>query len=599
MSVFGPLLLAKTITPEQFGAVGNGVVDDTTAVQSAINAGQRLNKPVYLGKKTYGITNITFARPVGGSIYPPCIIGTPGGDDSSFSVLKRLSGGDTSYTLAPYGWVNNDNLYFGGGLFQDFTVDNSNIGYHAFVNCMSASVTLRVNAINCLGDGFIVPLSTKAGTDLQGALSQMKFIECRGKNCTGAGIRIMPPTTSFCSDGEIVDCNFSECEEYCMDVQSSAGFTISGNRMFNYLRGAPFAGTALSRINTGKSTRISDNVFGGDGISAAPYNLELNVSFFPAMVSYNSFDGAGAGMLVNFVNTGNNGLCRVTNNFFVSKGAAGQPQIVHGTDDGNAVIVASGNVFQIDGTVEPYAWAAGNTLGVVNAIFDSRQDGAGVGGKTFFNGVQQPTATQTFVFGVKVLQDSDGTYSVDETTPGAILRNAAMTADQDIILPEFPADGEEFQITRGRDASGEFNLNVKRFSGTLIVALAAAQTSAVVKYSKTFTDWYSVSRSSWRASDAIQYISGTANYTILTNTARKVFRTQVMTADQTVLLPASPVNGDQYQLIRAAGATGAFNFILARSDASTLYTLTVEKSSVTVVYSKTTANWVITDATTW
>jgi len=592
-------LVSYVLTPEMFGAVADGITDDTVSVQAAITQGQLENKPVRLSKKTYGLTNITFAQPVGTSVYPPILIGIPGGNDNTFSVIKRLVGGDTTYTLAPYGWVNDNPQYFGGGFFQDFTIDNDDIGYHAFVNCMSASVTLRVNVVNCLGDGFLVPLSTKAGTDLQGALSQMKFIECRGKNCSGAGIRIMPPTTSFCSDGEIVDCNFSECEEYCMDVRSSAGFTISGNRMFNYLRGAPFAGTALSRINTGKSTRISDNVFGGDGISAAPYNLELNVSFFPAMVSYNSFDGAGAGMLVNFVNTGNNGLCRVTNNFFVSKGAAGQPQIVHGTDDGNAVIVASGNVFQIDGTVEPYAWAAGNTLGVVNAIFDSRQDGAGVGGKTFFNGVQQPTATQTFVFGVKVLQDSDGTYSVDETTPGAILRNAAMTADQDIILPEFPADGEEFKITRGRDASGEFNLNVKRFSGSLVVALASAQTSAVVKYSKTFTDWYSVSRSSWRASDAIQYISGTANYNILSTTARKVFRTQAMTADQTVLLPSSPVNGDTYQLIRAAGATGAFNFILARSDASTLYTLTVEKSSVTVVYSKTAADWIVTTVATW
>lgn len=594
-------LVSTFLTPEMFSAVADGTTNDTTSVQYAINQGQLENKPVILSKKEYGITNVTFALPVAGSVYAPCLIGVPSGDDGSFPVLKRIAGGDTSYTLATYGWVNDVPSYFGGGYFQDFTIDNDDIGYHGFVTHMSAGTVRRVNVINCLGDGFLVPLTTQAGTNLVGSLSQMKFYELRAKNCVGAGFRIAEATTVYCADGEIIDCNFSECEEYCLDVQSCAGFTISGNRMFNYLRGAPFAGTALSRITSGKTTRISNNVFGGDGVSPDVYNLELNVRFYPTLLEFNSFDGAGAGLLVNFVNTGNNGLCRVENNYFIRKGpAAGEPKIVHGTNDADAIIISSGNVFQIDTAEYPYDWVSGNTSGVIVANYDNKQDSAGTGGKVFFHGNQQPDAIQTYVFGTKVIFDGDGTsYQITDSTPRSILRNAEMTANQDVVLPEFAADGQTYEITRGRDATGAFNLNVKRHDGTTIVALNKLRTSVTVTYSKTFTDWYSNSQSSWSIVSGVQMLFGTSNYTSYVGTPRILARGAVMTADQKVLLPATPADGDVYHLIRMAGCTGAYNLSLARSDTTVLHNLTVEKSSVKAVYSSTYGNWIVTDVLAW
>ena len=45
---FAGLNLSVGVTPEKFGAVGNGVADDTTALQNAINSAIATNQTLYL-----------------------------------------------------------------------------------------------------------------------------------------------------------------------------------------------------------------------------------------------------------------------------------------------------------------------------------------------------------------------------------------------------------------------------------------------------------------------------------------------------------------------------------------------------------------------
>ena len=52
---FLPYIKNEYVTPEMFGAVGDGVTDDTEAIQSAINT----KKPIHFGRKTYCATHLT------------------------------------------------------------------------------------------------------------------------------------------------------------------------------------------------------------------------------------------------------------------------------------------------------------------------------------------------------------------------------------------------------------------------------------------------------------------------------------------------------------------------------------------------------------
>jgi len=47
------------ITPQDFGAVGDGIADDTVAVQAAITAAAASGKPVVFGPETYAVTTLT------------------------------------------------------------------------------------------------------------------------------------------------------------------------------------------------------------------------------------------------------------------------------------------------------------------------------------------------------------------------------------------------------------------------------------------------------------------------------------------------------------------------------------------------------------
>ncbi|MDX2297697.1 MULTISPECIES: glycosyl hydrolase family 28-related protein, partial [Streptomyces] len=61
-------LLAETVTIESFGAVGDGVRDDTAAFQAALASG----RPLRLGARTYIVTGALTAE---GDVF---IVGSPG-----------------------------------------------------------------------------------------------------------------------------------------------------------------------------------------------------------------------------------------------------------------------------------------------------------------------------------------------------------------------------------------------------------------------------------------------------------------------------------------------------------------------------------------
>jgi hypothetical protein len=82
--------LAQTVSVKDFGAVGNGVTDDTAAIQAALDAAKASTKSCYINAGVYKITQLQF--PNGIEIYGAGIGSYGGTDGSSGTVLLQNDG---------------------------------------------------------------------------------------------------------------------------------------------------------------------------------------------------------------------------------------------------------------------------------------------------------------------------------------------------------------------------------------------------------------------------------------------------------------------------------------------------------------------------
>jgi len=77
-------------TPEQFGATGDGVADDTASLQAMYNAAAAVGADVYLGKsKTYGVTATVNVHGASAATALPVVTRTAGGEN--VTRIKALS----------------------------------------------------------------------------------------------------------------------------------------------------------------------------------------------------------------------------------------------------------------------------------------------------------------------------------------------------------------------------------------------------------------------------------------------------------------------------------------------------------------------------
>src|SRR3990167_10102958 len=111
-----PLDVVINVKDAPYSAVGNGVANDTTALQSAIDDGNTSGIPVYLPSGTYLISgSLTYYT--GTHIY---------GVSSSVSVIKG-----NNLTVPIFKTANQSTTRYYWAIFRDFGIDNisrSNVG---------------------------------------------------------------------------------------------------------------------------------------------------------------------------------------------------------------------------------------------------------------------------------------------------------------------------------------------------------------------------------------------------------------------------------------------------------------------------------------
>jgi hypothetical protein len=291
---------ADIINVLDFGAVGDGVTDDTIAIQTAINAAQQHGGHVFIPAGTYRVSSLTISGSFtlrGAGINATTLLSILGTAQPMLQI--RLTGG-TQYDrhrpveieqLTLQGNKNDaagDNVTHG----VDFQVATTNPRYD-FVFFRNVQVNqFPGNGVN--------------GISWQGAAS---FI-----NCSMYNNKYYCVATNSCLDWTFSGCDFGEAGQHCVLLSGCSGFVFNG--------GGIYSSQGDGVLLYGASTNNTHNSFIGvsidnNGKNGVTYNVNSNTnnSFVGCNFQQNSRSGSGAGSDIYVVSGAGVGLSVVNCRF--------------------------------------------------------------------------------------------------------------------------------------------------------------------------------------------------------------------------------------------------------------------------------------------
>ena len=221
---------ADVIHAKDFGAAGDGLTDDTVAINAAINAAQNY-ETVSLDNGIYKVSSLTINKPI--DIYGGTIVG----DGSSEEVVV---------IDIPYEDVHGDSLATKCGSIENVVVDASATGCGTGIRVMRAR-------------GF-------------------RIEDCLVKNAPDYGIRIAPDQGSLINEvyvsdtwilsdqmpeGVGISCETTDCSFNSIVIQGykKGVFNNGGNNRFCQVHGWTVVTNAASASNAAVTTFLTDSVF--------------------------------------------------------------------------------------------------------------------------------------------------------------------------------------------------------------------------------------------------------------------------------------------------------------------------------------------------
>lgn len=252
--------LRDTVSVKDFGAVGNGIADDTDAIQAALNSGAT---KVYVPAGTYrvGIVYVNSNQEFFG--------------DGAASVLQALDATTNSqYIVATYAYSggtsnpadNKRNIYI-----HDLKLDGRrrDLGGQQFVHAMTINATSdmvveRVVFYDFRGDGCYVGSGTTSGIERHNL--NVTFRDCM---FDGVGKYSRNGLSVIDCDGIVVDaCTFQNIGNPTLS-QSVGGIDFEPNNTFNIYRHAKITNCVFKDIDTTNtagvtffnSQQVGDNIY--------------------------------------------------------------------------------------------------------------------------------------------------------------------------------------------------------------------------------------------------------------------------------------------------------------------------------------------------
>ena len=340
---------------KDFGAVGDGLTDDTVAMQAAMDALTAGASLELISGCTYAVTNLKVPSKTTdwrrNRIY-----------SNGTATIKCIVGGDTDYMLASERWLTTS-VYPTWACspitWENIIFDAGNMCDYAFVNKSYGSEFHHCRFDNAYIDGCLFTRKNQDGSlGTTAYLANTKFISCAGSGNGGFWLRTEgTPTddTDGPTDGHIV-----ECQPDCGDgmggicLATAAGWTIRGNHTFAY-SGAQASVAEVYIAAMDNNGPIIGNAF--EGLVKVGQVSSKTAMMGPG----NNF---WWGVTVDFTDDASDEVISIIGNTF-SKNVSSMAAVITHTNNRAQKVIVSDNVFE---SASPHTFATGVTLGAYSVI---------------------------------------------------------------------------------------------------------------------------------------------------------------------------------------------------------------------------------------
>lgn len=456
------------VSVKDFGAVGDGVTDDTTAVQTAINDCVSGNLCLFFPTGTYLCTNLTLPHNTAYDSYPPPLfqnmprlIGEPGA-----TILKKTSA-DNTYLIASARWATDVAFVNSPVWIENLVFDANGIADTAAIFMSWGSYYYNNIFRNGVLYGCWEPASTQNLTTLGGGRSTSRYERNQFSKNGTYGFTVDPYTApAAISDYWFIDNLLFDNGTSNLIVSQSSGWLIKGNHTY-WSDVPPTTGSGYGvYIGDGVQPIIRGNYW--EGYSTTHFGLALDSGASGPLVSDGDTFFNGLGCEATF-GGGVGWLTRVRNGQFYNGTG-----LQHTFSSAACELVSENNVFENTG---PYQFSSGaGHAGLFRSVNDRISTS-----QYIYEGVQKYND-----YSVKtvdgVLYPSAYPYQVIASTQNVIRVTTALAADEVIILPASPVRGLRYRVVRTSTASGAFTLHVQASGGGDVYNLATAGEYADYEY---------------------------------------------------------------------------------------------------------------------